>query len=759
VRGWRSSIEQATFAVGAALLVAGGLAALLGQDSVAAAIWLVATLLGLLLSTAWLWQGLRAGHVGVDVVAWLALLGTVLVDEPLAGAIITLMLTTGRLLEARAQARAERELTSLIARAPRTARVVHDDAIGVVAIDEVARGDRVLVASGEVVPLDGRLLVAGAFDESSLTGEAEPVERAAGDEVRSGIVNAGAPVEMLVTTLAADSTYSQIVRLVEEAQATTSPFVRTADRFAALFVPLTLILAGGAWWVSGDPVRAVAVLVVATPCPLLLAAPIAIMSGLSQAARRGAVVKGGAALEQLAGGQVLLFDKTGTLTVGHPVVSDVISPEVDSLSAIRLAASLDQVSPHVLAGAIVDHAHRQGLELSLPTEVQEQHGYGLEGRVEGHRVRVGRLDWVCVGEVPPWLRRASRRASLEGALTVFVAVDDTPACALLLSDPLRPDAHRMLRRLRAAGLERVVLVTGDRADAAETVGRLVGVDAVHAETDPREKSDIVRAESERGVTIMVGDGINDAPALAAADIGVAMAAHGSTASSETADVVLTVDRVDRLADVVVIARRSRRIAVQSVVVGMGLSGVAMVLAAAGYLPPTVGALSQEVIDVIAILVALTALLPPPRLLPTVSSTDTELVRGHLSDHVAVSHMVERVRAVADGLGVGQVDTAQIRGLVDQLEDELVAHELAEEEELYPVMSRALGGDEVLAGLSRTHAEIQHQVLKLRRLVDEMALGPVHEDDIIELRRLLYGLYGVMRLHNAQEEEELYSLLD
>lgn len=759
--GWHDRLERVSFATSAVLLSLGGALWAADQTSAADATWFAATALGLALSTGWLWQGLRARQPGVDVVAWLALLGTILVDEPLAGAIITLMLTTGRLLEARAQARAERELTLLVARAPRSARRRVGDSVTVVPVDEVARGDRLMVASGEVVPVDGRLLAAGAFDESSLTGEPDPVARPVGDEVRSGVLNAGGPVEMLATTPASESTYNQIVRLVQQAQATSAPFVRMADRFAALFVPFTLVVAGTAWAVSGDPVRAVAVLVVATPCPLLLAAPIAIMSGLSQAARRGAVVKGGAALERLAEGRVLLFDKTGTLTAGHPVVTDVIAPAAgtDARVAVQLAASLEQVSPHVLASAVVEYARQQEMPLELPTDVEERHGYGLVGEVAGHRVRVGRLNWVSPAEAPAWLRRAARRASLEGALSVFVAVDDVPAGALLLSDPLRPDAHRMLRRLRAAGLTRVALVTGDRADAAETVGRLVGVDAVHAETDPREKVEVVQREAEHGKTVMVGDGINDAPALAAASVGVALAAHGSTASSETADVVLTVDRVDRLADVVTIARRSRSIALQSVVIGMGLSGVAMLVAAVGLLPPTLGALSQEVIDVLAILVALTALRPPPRLLPEVSPGDVELVRRHLADHQAVSLTVERVRSVADSLGAGGADVGEVRRLVDELENELLPHELAEEGELYPVMSKALGGTEPLAGLSRTHAEIQHQVLRLRRLVDAWRPGPADDDDIVELRRLLYGLYGVMRLHNAQEEEELYSLLD
>jgi heavy metal translocating P-type ATPase len=758
VKRWSGRLEQVTFVVSALLLAGGAMAWLVGADPAAQVLWWVATAFGLVLSTVWLVQELRGGHLGVDVVAWLALLGTMLVDEPLAGAIITLMLTTGRVLEARAQARAQRELTLLVARAPRTARRLTQDEINVIPIEQVLRGDRLLVASGEVVPVDGRLLIRGTFDESSLTGEADPVERESGEEIRSGVLNAGAAVEMIATTLAAESTYSQIVRLVEEAQASSAPFVRTADRFAAIFVPFTLLLAGVAWWASGDPVRAVAVLVVATPCPLLLAAPIAIMSGLSQAAKAGAVVKGGGALERLAEGRVLLFDKTGTLTLGHPVVTTIVTDGADAQQCVQLAASLDQVSPHVLAGAIVAYAGRLGLSLLPPTDVQEEHGYGLKGTVDGHVVRVGRLDWICPEEVPAWLRRASRRASLEGALTAFVGIDGVPSCAVLLTDPLRPDAHRMLRALRAAGLERVVLVTGDRADAAESIGRLVGVDAVHAETDPREKVDVVLDESQRGPTVMVGDGINDAPALAAASVGVAMAAHGSTASSETADVVLTVDRIDRLADVIGIARRSRHIAVQSVLVGMGLSGVLMLVAAAGYLAPAWGALSQELVDILAIAIALTALRPPPLVIPQVSEADAKIVRRHLADHQLVTQTVERVRALADRLGGEGNDVSDLRSLVTELEEDLVPHELAEEDELFPLMAKAMGGDQLLAGLSRTHSEIEHQVRKLRHMVDAIGPGPLESDDLLELRRLLYGLYGVMRLHNAQEEEELYSLL-
>src|SRR5450759_4968263 len=301
---------------------------------------------------------------------------------------ITVMLASGQLLEARAAARARRELSLLVERAPRTARRRLEGGVVEVGVDEVSRGDRILVGTGEVVPVDGRLVAGGTLDEAALTGESLPVERPAGDEVRSGVVNAGPPIDLVATSVAAESTYAGVVRLVEQAQASSAPFVRAADRFAILFVPLTLILAGASWAISGDAVRAVAVLVVATPCPLLLAAPIAIMSGLSRAAHIGVVIKGGGALEQLAGGRVLLFDKTGTLTQGHPVLADVVTAG-DQMSAdevLRLAACLDQVSVHVLASAIVTGAIRRGLVLEMPDDVKEVHGYGLEGTVGNHRV-------------------------------------------------------------------------------------------------------------------------------------------------------------------------------------------------------------------------------------------------------------------------------------------------------------------------------------------------------------------------------------
>src|SRR6266511_1368921 len=688
-RLWRHR-EVALFVVSTVLLLAGVPAMVWHAGRIAMAMWVAATLAGLLYSTGSLLAALRRRQPSVDVIAWLALVGTL------------------------------------------------------------------LVGSGEIVPVDGRLLGPAVLDESALTGEPLPVERRPGEDVRSGVVNAGPPADLLATAPAAQSTYAAVVRLVEQAQAGTAPFVRAADRFAVAFVPLTLLLAAGVWALTGQAVRAVAVLVVATPCPLLLAAPIAIMSGLSRAARVGVVIKGGSALERLAAGRVLLLDKTGTLTRGRPVLTDVITAGggTDADELLRLAASLDQASAHVLAGPIVTAARDRGLTLLPPDRVHERHGYGVEGTLDGHRVRLGKAAWIVTGPAPAWVRHTHRRAVLDGSLTVFASVDGVPAGALLLEDPVRPDAPRMIRALRAAGVTRVVLVTGDRADPAETVGRIVGVDAVHAERDPADKLAIVRAEQARAPTVMAGDGINDAPALAAAGVGVALAARGATASAEAADVVLTVDRIDALADAILIARRARRVALRAVAVGMGLSLAAMVAAAAGQLPPAAGALLQELIDVAAIAIALTALLPARSHTVTMRPADITTARRLYAQHRAVRPVVEQVRAVADAL---DHDFQPVRALLDRLETDLLPHERAEEAELLPIMAKALGGADPTGALSRTHAEIEHQTGRLRRILDDLDTT-ADPEDIVDLRRLLYGLYAILRLHNAQEEEGAFSLV-
>lgn len=757
--GLRDRRELLLFVTSTTLLLAGALAWALAAGDVARVAWVAATVLGLLVSVAWTVAAVRRRQPSVDVIAVLALAGALLVDEPFAGAMITVMLASGQLLEARAQARARRELSLLVERAPRTARRRVATGVEEVPVDDVVPGDHLLVGTGEVVPVDGRLTSPAVLDESALTGEALPVERAVGDGVRSGVVNGGGPFDLVATASAAESTYAGVVRLVEQAQASSAPFVRAADRVAVVFVPVTLLVAGVAWWLAGDPVRAVAVLVVATPCPLLLAAPIAIISGVSRAARTGVVVKGGAALEGLAAGRVMLFDKTGTLTQGRPALAAVVTAGgVDADELLRLAASLDQVSAHVLASSIVAAGARRGLVLEMPHEVREVHGYGVEGLVGERRVRLGKAAWVVGDHEPAWVRQARRRADLDGSLTVFAAVDGAPAGVLLLEDPVRPDAPRMVRALREAGIERVVLVTGDRADIADMVGRVVGVDEVLADCDPADKLEAIGRESARATTIMVGDGVNDAPALAAAGVGVALAARGATASSEAADVVLTVDRVDALADAILIARRSRAVALQAVVVGMGLSGLAMLAAAAGLLPPAVGAALQEGIDVLAIGIALRAVLPGRVHTVAMAPEDVRVARALRTEHDEGLHVVEQARSVADGLTTRAPDLAPARALLVRLETELLPHERADEALLVPLVARTLGGSDTTAALSRTHAEIEHQVVRVGRLLRDLEGDDVEPEDVVELRGLLYGLYAVLRLHNAQEEEGAFSLV-
>ncbi|HTG32909.1 MAG TPA: heavy metal translocating P-type ATPase [Thermoanaerobaculia bacterium] len=619
---WWSSTRFAwvAFALTVLGLLAGGAAWLAGFQRAADHLWQATIVLVLLPLALDIIASLRRRELGVDAIALLAMAGALAFGQYLAGAVVALMLSGGEMLEIYAGARARKELSSLVERAPRVVHRYEDDRLADPPIEEVRPGDRLLVKPGEIVPVDGVLLGPDAvLDESALTGESTPVDRRPGDRVPSGSLNDGGPFDLRAVATAERSTYAAIVRLVQEAEASRPPFVRMADRYSLVFLPLTLVIAGLAWKLSGHPVRALAVLVVATPCPLILAAPVAFIAGISRAAQRGIIIKGGAAIEGLARARTLLLDKTGTLTTGIPTIARVETFDnlPDSLppeELVRLAASLDQVSPHVLAAAIVTAARDRGLPLTFPTGVAEQLGSGIEGSVDGRRVALGKASWVKErtgggGPLASRLEELRRTVSSEGQVNVFVAVDGHPAGAIILADPIREDSAATLGKLRGLGIERVVMVTGDHHTVAERVGRELGVDAVLAECSPAAKVDAVRAESAKGPTVMVGDGVNDAPALAAATVGVAMGARGATASSEAADAVLMLDRLDRLVDALAISRRSRAIALQSVVAGMGLSLAAMIVAAFGYLPPLAGALFQEAIDVAVILNALRALGP------------------------------------------------------------------------------------------------------------------------------------------------------
>ncbi|HEX6488283.1 MAG TPA: heavy metal translocating P-type ATPase [Candidatus Dormibacteraeota bacterium] len=588
-------------------LAVGGALRLADLSDAADAVWGGATAVSLLPLTAGAIRDLLRRRFGVDVIALLAMAGALALGEFLAAAVIALMMSGGQALEAFADRRARSELSSLVSRAPRMVHRYEGERLASPPLDSVVIGDRLLVKTGEVIPVDGVSEGAAVLDESALTGESRPVERAAGDVVRSGALNIGPAFDLRAMAGAEDSTYASIVRLVREAQASRAPMVRLADRYSLVFLAVTLALAAVAWVISGRPERALAVLVVATPCPLILAAPIAIVAGISRAAAHGVVVKGGAALEALARARIALFDKTGTLTLGAPRVLDVrglngVAPD----EALRLAASLDQVSTHVFAGAVVAAARERGLALSFPTAPAEVAGAGISGQVDGRRVRVGRASWVTESRSPQ-MDAVKTEAAASGTSNVFIAVDGKPAAALVLEDPLRTDAAGALRDLREAGITEIDLLTGDRLDVARRVAERVGADRVIAESTPEQKLAEVAAARTRGVTLMVGDGINDAPALAAADIGVAIAVRGETASSDAAAVVLLVDRIQCLAEALRIARRARSIALQSIVAGMVLSSAAMVAAALGYIPPLGGALLQEGIDVLVILNALRAL--------------------------------------------------------------------------------------------------------------------------------------------------------
>jgi heavy metal translocating P-type ATPase len=594
----------------AAAIAAGGVAHLAGAPGLGNVLWATAVVATLVPLTASVARSLRAGDVGVDAIALLAMAGALALGEWLAGAIIALMLSGGNALEAAAARRSGRELTKLLQRAPRIAHRRTAGGVQEIAVDAVAPGDVVVVRAGEVVPVDGVVASAHAvLDESTLTGEPLPVGRARGADVRSGAANAGEAFDLRATRPAAESAYAAIVRLVRDAESERAPFVRLADRYAAFFLPLTVLVAGGAWALSGDAVRALAVLVVATPCPLILAAPIALVSGISRAARVGVVVKGAATIERLGRARTVLLDKTGTLTLGAPVVERIVALNGRSDDdLLRLAASVDQLSAHVMGEALVHDAERRGLALVDALDVHEQPGDGIEGTVEGHRVAVGSRAFLRERGATPSAGASS--AGVSGFSEVGVGIDGVAAGTIVMADRPRPDAAAAIAAMRAAGAERVAMVTGDDGATAGQVAVGVGVDEVFADRDPVEKLAILReiaSDPAARPVVMVGDGVNDAPALAAADVGIAMAAAGATVSSEAADVVVTVDRVDRVAEALRVGRRSLSIARQSVLAGMGLSLAAMVAAALGHIPPVTGALLQEGIDVAVILNALRAL--------------------------------------------------------------------------------------------------------------------------------------------------------
>lgn len=605
--GWLAANFSVLLAAVAVLgLATGTLLWFGGMPELAPFAWAAGTAPVLLALLVQIVVSLRRGDVGLDVVAALSMSAALAFGEPLAGNVVALMYSGGQLLETFAAGRARREMTALLGRVAKTAMVYTDKGLAERPIADIVPGDRLLIRRGEVLPVDGTTAnPAAELDLSALTGESVPVTVAKGGDALSGSTSVGASFDLVAVRPAAESTYAGIVRLVEAAQSSKAPMVRLADRYAMGFLVLTVALSAAAWILSGDPLRALAVLVVATPCPLILAVPVAIISGMSRTARVGVLVKGGGVLETLARVKTAILDKTGTLTHGQATVTRIIAaPGQTEDEILRLAASLDQASGHVVAIALIEAAAARGLALSLPLDTRETPGEGIEGSIDGRKLIVGGRDFVAgktsatsglVAEATP------------GAMTVSLGIDGTLAGIIVLQDHLRADAETVLKDLRAAGVSRIVLASGDRTDIVEAIGQRLGLDRIAGELSPEGKVAVIRDEARSGTVMMVGDGVNDAPALAAADVGVAMGARGTAASSEAAGVVLLVDQLAPLAQAIVIARRTRTIALQSVVVGLGLSFAAMLAAAFGYLPPVQGALLQELIDVAVILNALRAL--------------------------------------------------------------------------------------------------------------------------------------------------------
>lgn len=584
-----------------------------GSDVLAGRIWY----LGLVLTGApVVWQtvrGMARGHFASDVVAMLAVVTAVLLRQPLAGLVIVLMQSGGEALERYAEGRASAAVRELEAQAPRIGHLLRDGEVEDVAVDAVAVGDELLVRPGELVPcdcvvVDGR----SSVDVSRITGEPVPVAAAAGTTLPSGSANGEGPLTVRATALARESQYARIVELVRSAQASKAPLQRLADRYAVWFTPVTLAVCAAAWAVSGDPLRVLAVLVVATPCPLILATPIAIIGGINRAARRQIIVRHGVALEQLGGTTIAIFDKTGTLTIGHPEVRHVASANgYSERELLRLAAAVEQGAGHPLARTLVAAAERAlgpaGERPPAASEVVEAPGRGVSGIAEGHRIAVGARSLLeeRQPEATGQLRDLETRFVNQPGLRAYVAIDGRAAGVVEYADRVRDDAHEVMTELRRIGVNRTMMLSGDHPANVTSVAAEIGLSDARADLLPEGKVAVIRdliASGEK--VLMVGDGTNDAPALSAATVGMAIAAHGGGITAEAADVVLLADDLRRVPEAIRISRRTLSVARQSIIVGLGLSALAMVFAAFGFIRPAVGALLQEAIDVAVILNAL-----------------------------------------------------------------------------------------------------------------------------------------------------------
>lgn len=562
--------------------------------------WAIGGFIGLIPSIKWVLDELKDKQMGSDVLAIFSIVGALAIREFFAAAVISFMLASGRALESWAEGRADFALKSLIDRMPKLAnRITKTGQLEVIKIEDVEINNRLLVKSGEIVPVDGIAQETCYLDQSALTGEPMPVLLEKEGSVISGTINAGNAFEMIASGNVSQSTYSGIVTMVRNSRAQSSPNIRLANKWALRFVPITIAMAALTFLLTGDATRTVAVLVVATPCPLILAVPIALVSGMSRATKSGAVIKGGAVLEKLSRAEIVLLDKTGTVTHGGPVITEIVtSSGITHEYALQMAASLDQYSPHVVAKSLVDEAKNRGISLLSASNVVEEHGKEVSGEIDGVLIRVG----AAPTNLPSW-------ANLKQPLIVALHFNNQLIAIFGLEDPIRSESKKTISDLHKLGVSEIVMVTGDKEETASIVAKELGINRVIANSSPETKLNVVHEYRNKvsGSVIVVGDGINDAPALAASDVGIAMGARGASAASEAADVVIIEDSIDRVVSAISIAKLSHSKALQASIGGMGLALIAMFAAAFNQLTPSQGAIAQEFIDLLAIMWALTTL--------------------------------------------------------------------------------------------------------------------------------------------------------
>lgn len=594
-------------------LSASGITYLLGAEDIMNWILFVTLIVGSIPLVIDITESMLRRHFGVDLIAIVAIGASLLLGQYLAGTVIVLMLSGGEALESFALRRARKELSQLLANAPTKAHKEMNGKIVDVPIESVVPGDIVIVKTGETIPVDGRILEGtGMIDESMLTGESVPVQKSKGLTVMSGSVTKDTVLRIEATHDSSQSKYQQIIRLVREAELRKAPFVRLADRYSVWFTAIAFGLAIGAWIISGDPVRSLAVLVVATPCPLILATPIAFASGISRAAKRGIIVKDGGVLEKLGEARSFVFDKTGTLTFGTPSIVNVIAYHGSEETVFAKAAGVDQLSTHILARGLLQEAEKRQVTLPYPEEFKEHIGEGVSGHIDGKKMSFGRLKWLEKEgvTVSAAIRKDHDNAQTAGQMAVFLAEETTVTGAILFADTVRSNIPELFAGLGALGIERVMMLTGDKRASALRIAKEVGIaeEDVQAECLPEDKVTTVMAlHKTLAPVVMVGDGVNDAPALAAADVGIAMGGHGSTASSEAGDIVILIDKIERVEEALHIGHRVLSIAKESIFIGIGLSIALMIAASLGYIQPVYGAMLQEIVDVVVILNALRVL--------------------------------------------------------------------------------------------------------------------------------------------------------